>query len=212
MDDVSQDVTAEETATDSSAETNEEVVESQEETTAEPVDESGVPLRNRQAEQERKARRLSQAEAQSRLVSGTETSNEMTQDEAVKAVEDIADTRVRKAMEPLLAKQFLLEHPDAAEMIEDINRIRSQKSHLKGVEHLEDVYKIVKADRQDEMIRQQVENELRDKQVRTQAASQSSAEGVGKTKSASKVDDLATRIANAKTMEELQALGASLSA
>lgn len=203
---------AEETAPESSTE---EQTQATEEVAEEPVDESGVPLKNRMAELERKSKqRISQLEAQNALLSGaTSTSTQdMTEDEAVKAVENIADARVRKAMEPLLAKQFLLEHPDATEMIDDINRIRSQRSHLAGVEHLEDAYKIAKAEKQDELIRQQVEAELRDKQVRQQAASQSTAEGVGKVKGSSKEVDLATRIANAKSMEELEALGASISA
>lgn len=171
----------------------------------EPVDDKGVPLKNRQAEAVRKAKKLAAAE-QSLINRDTPDSSDT--DEAIRLVEQIAESKIMKRLEPVLARQFLMENPDAADMIEDINRIRSEYPELASVDKLEVAYKVAKAERQDEIIRKQVEAETAEKVETVAKAREAAAEG---TKTTAPPDSLANRIASANSLKELQELEAMLS-
>jgi len=171
----------------------------------EPVDDQGVPLRNRAAEATRKARQMAKAERD--LLTPAPVADD-DQNEAIRLVEQIAEQKVMKRLEPVLAKQFLMENPDAAEMIEDINRVRNEYPELRGIDRLDLAYKIAKAERQDEIIRQRVEREARAAEETRTRATQASAEGTGRT--SAPPDTLAQRISSAGSVKELKELEALL--
>lgn len=171
----------------------------------EPVDEQGVPLKNRAAEATRKARQMAKAERE--LLSPAQVPEE-DQNEAIRLVEQIAEQKIMKRLEPVLAKQFLMENPDAADMIEDINRVRAEYPELRGIDRLDVAYKIAKAERQDEIIRQRVESEARANEETRTKATQASAEGTGRT--SAPPDTLAQRISSAGSVKELRELEALL--
>lgn len=204
MDEEKVDVEATEEAVESLPEETPEVIDDvKEESPEEPLDENGIPVKNRIAEAKRKAKKLSQGEAESALLSET-PAYDGSQEDAVRIVESIAEQKVKKALEPMLARQFLADHPDAATMIEDINRVRSQHPELSGIENLEVAYKVAKADRQDEIIRQQVERRNQEALQTKEKATQAAIEGTGKSKSSP--TSLADQIASAGSIEELEAL------
>lgn len=189
-----------ETTPESSPETEQPV----EHTTDEPVDDKGVPLKNRIAEQQRKARKL--ADAQTSLVSQQMPTlpDDGSQDDALRVVETIAEQKARKMMEPILVKQFLYDNPDAAEFVEDINRVRAQYPELASVDKLDVAYRIARAERQEELLRQAEEKGRNEtaKVLNTQGAA--AVEGTGKV--TAPTASLADRIANARTEAELREL------
>lgn len=197
------DVQADDTATESSQETTEQ--EATETEATEESDSQEVPEKNRHAEAQRKARQAAKAEREL-LTPKTEIAD--TGDEALRIVEQIAEQKVMKRLEPVLAKQFLMENPDAVEMIEDINRIRAENPEISSVDKLEIAYKIAKAERQDELIRKRVEAESKANEETVAKATQASAEGTGKTKSSG--DSLEKRIASAGSLKELKELEAMI--
>ncbi len=138
-DDAELDVAAAElvTATESSTEEQQPVVEN-ETTIEEPVDESGVPLKNRLIEANRKleaARRaLANQAEKSILTPKVEEVTKTEQEEAIETVRRISREEAAKINEPILARQFLMEHPDAVNMVEAINEVRSLHPELAGVE------------------------------------------------------------------------------
>jgi hypothetical protein len=172
---------------------------------SEPIDEKGVPLRNRAAEASRKARKMLEAEKE--LLSPA-VDQDGDQDAAIRIVEQIAESKVMKRLEPILAKQFIMENPDAAEMIEDINRVRSQYPEVSSIDKLDVAYKIAKAERQDEIIRQQVEAESAARANTLEKATRASAEGTGQTRASA--DSLDKRINSASSLKELKELEAML--
>jgi hypothetical protein len=165
----------------------------------EPVDEKGVPLKNRLAEANRKLRKVQEAQEQL-----TQIPIQNDQEEAIRIVREIAREEQNKALEPLLAKQFLIENPDAVEIIEDINRIRSENPELAGVDKLNLAYKIAKAEKQDEIIRKRVESEKAQNEQIKEQSTQATAEGVGKTKSVPV--NVVDKINSATSLKELEAL------
>lgn len=171
----------------------------------EAVDESGVPLKNRAAEAQRKARQAAKAEKE--LLTPPK-GEEQDPNEALRLIERIADEKIMKRMEPILAKQFLMENPEAADMVEDINRIREQYPELAGVDKLDVAYKVARAERQDELIRQKVEAEAKEREETITKATQASAEGTGRAKAPA--DTLQQRISSAGSLKELQELEAML--
>jgi hypothetical protein len=174
--------------------------------TDEPVDDMGVPIRNRLAEANRKLARaeklLNQTQAQEELL------NPVDQDEAYKIVRGLAQEEAKKMMEPILAKQFLSENPDAVEMIEDINRIRAQYPEISSVDKLEVAYKIAKAEMQDELVKKQSEVRAKELQEKQLKANQSTVEGAGKLTAPAM--SIADRMKNATTVKELKELEALL--
>lgn len=165
-----------------------------EEKTEEPVDEKGVPVKNRLAEANRKLRK---AQAQEELL---DPSNE--QEQAIKVVRNLAQEEAKRMMEPILVKEFLRDNPDAIDMIEDINRIRTSNPELASVDKLDLAFKVAKAEKQDEIIRKRVELETKEKQETIERSNNASVEGTGKTKTPS--INLADKIANATSLKELQ--------
>lgn len=193
-----------ETTPDSSPEEQQPV-----EDTEEPVDDDGVPIKNRVAEANRKleqAKKLSSSEAQKELLKG-ETSVNNEDDDAIETVRRISREENSKVLEPLLVKQFLMENPDATNFVDDINRIREQYPELKGVDKLEVAYKIVKAERQDELIQQKVEQNLKAQQEQKQKSNNASIQGTGKVVPK---DNLADKINSASTLEELEKLASQI--
>lgn len=200
---------------DTTTETHQEVTEQQvddvkQEQAEEAVDETGVPLKNREAEAIRKARkaeRMTQAQAESALLSGNVREDAGgSQEDAIAIVAAIADQQAKKAMEPLLAKQFLLEYPEARDMVTEINEIRNKYPELRDVDKLPLALKIAQAERQDEIIRQQVEARTTENQAKLEKSNNASLEGTG---SAKKVDGNKTaveQIASANSIEELERL------
>lgn len=162
--------------------------------TEEPTDDKGVPLKNRLAEANRKLRKVQESQE----------SPKTDQEEAIRIVREIAREEQNRALEPLLAKQFLMENPDAVEIIEDINRIRNENPELAGVDKLNLAYKIAKAEKQDEIIRQKVEEEKRQIEQTKEQSTQATAEGVGKVKSSPV--NLVDKISSANSLKELEAL------
>jgi hypothetical protein len=214
MEDI-EEVQVDDTTTETHQEVTDESVDDVKEGQAEEaVDELGVPLKNREAEATRKARkadRMSQSAAEKALISGSGVEEAGgDQEDAIRIVSAIAEQKTRQALEPILAKQFLLENPDARDMIEDINRVRTSYPELAGIDKLEVAYKIAKADRQDEIIRQRVESEHRAKQETLNKSKQASLEGTGRTKSGDSTQTAAEQIAGATSLEELQKLEDSL--
>lgn len=168
----------------------------------EPVDEAGVPLRNREAEARRKARKAEDARRE--LLSPKARETESEQDEAIRIVERIAEEKVMKRLEPILARQFLAENPDAADMVEDINRVRQQYPELASIDRLDAAYKIARAERQDELIRKQVESEQAEREATREKASQAAAEGTGRTRAAADTLDQRISTASMKDLEEIE--------
>jgi len=185
----------------------EETESAVEEVPAEPVDDKGVPLKNRQAEVNRKMRKMSQSEAQSALV-GQPTAQETTQDEAIRIVENIAEQRISRRLEPLLVKQFLLDNPDAKDMVEEINRVRASNPAIAGVDQLETAYKVAKAEMQDNIIRQRVEQETKQNIEKKTKAESASIEGVGRVRAPQTT--LADKINSASSLDELKELEQSI--
>lgn len=202
-------VLAEDTAAESHQQATEQEVDNSStvETAEEPVDETGVPLKNRQAEAERKARKSRQAETE--LLGGSKATESPDQNEAIRVVEAIASQQIKKSLEPLLAKQFLLDNPDAVDMIEQINTVRASHPELAGIDKLELAYKIAKADRQDELIRLRVEATQKEAEITLEKSNQASLEGAGKARQP--VKNLNEQIAGANSLEELRKLEAMLS-
>lgn len=174
---------------------------------AELVDEKGVPLKNRQAEATRKARKMTQAEAQSALAGQPVDSNEQT-DEAIRIVESIAEQKVAKRLEPILVKQFLADNPDAKDMIEQINNVRSANPAIAGIDQLETAYKVVKAEMQDEIIRQKVEAERQTNIEKTEKSTSATIDGVGKIKAPQQT--ISDQINDASSLEELKKIETAL--
>lgn len=168
---------------------------------SEPVDEMGVPIKNRLAEYERK---LAKLEAQNKIVPDVEEN----EDEAIKIVESIAEKKVLERLSPVIARQFLSDYPDAANMIDDINRIRQSNPEISGVDKLSLAYKIALAEKQDEIIRQRVEQESQARAKTIEESKQASIEGTGR--STSPAPNINELIANAKTMDDLLAVEQSL--
>ena len=83
-------------------------------------DESGVPIKNRLAEANRKLRKAQ--EAQEKLVKPNNS-----QEEAIKLVQNLAQDEAKKIITPILVKDFLRDNPDAVDMIEDINKTSYSK-------------------------------------------------------------------------------------
>jgi hypothetical protein len=195
-----------ETATESSP-ADQQTVETEE--TTEPVDEQGVPLKNRVAEQQRKARKI--AAAQASIVGQTEPTlqDDGSQEDALRLVETIAEGKARKMIEPIMVRQFLYDNPDAADMVEDINRVRAQYPELASVDKLDVAFRIAKAERQDELLRIAEEKGRNETRKILETQGQAAIEGTGKV--TAPTASLADRIANAKTPEELQALEQYLS-
>jgi hypothetical protein len=165
-----------------------------EEKTEEPVDDKGVPVKNRLAEANRKLRK---AQAQEELL---DPNNDT--EKAIKVVRDLAQEEAKKMMEPILVKDFLRDNPDAIDMIEDINRIRTNNPELASVDKLDLAFKVAKAEKQDEIIRKRVELETKEKQETIERSNNASVEGTGKTKTPS--INITDRIANATSLKELQ--------
>jgi hypothetical protein len=188
-------VQVEDTTEETQPETTEQAQDDvKEEVAEEPVDDKGVPLKNRIAEAKRK---LIKQEKE------PEKGNDL---EVLKTAEEIAVQSSKKAIEPILVKQFLYENPQAAELVEEINAVRAQIPELSGVEHLETVFKIVKAEKQDELLRQAEENGRKETEEKLNKAGQSAIEGAGKTPTPA--SNLADRIKNATSLKELQELEA----
>lgn len=191
-------------AEDSSPEVGQSSVDDVKQGAAEPVDEKGVPLKNRQIEADRRAR-MSASQAERALTRGiTEEKPAVDQEEAIKIVEGIADKKARALMEPLIAKQFLLEHPDAVNFVEDINQVRALYPELASADKLEIAYKIVRADRQAEVDQQRADAERRELDTISTNARQAAAQGTGKVSPPS--PDVSQLILEAQTLEDLQAL------
>jgi len=194
-----------ETAVDSQPQEQQTVEDaSQDDSVAtEPVDEIGVPLRNREAEAHRKALKALQSQPET---------NVSSEDEAIKIVEGIAlkkaQEQVAKSIEPLLVKQFLMENPDASEMVDDIIRIRQQYPELAGVDKLDLAYRIARSDRQDALVAKKLEQGLLEKQQIKEKSSQAGVEGAGSSKSVG--NSLIDKINGANTLAELQALEKSI--
>lgn len=203
---------------DTAAETHQEETDQalddvKEEAADEPVDGAGVPLKNRQAEAERKARkaRMSDSQAQDAILKQPVQGNAGSgQDEALRIVQGIAGDVVKKSLEPLLAKQFLMEHPEARDMIEELNEIRASNPEIAGVDKLELALKIAKANRMDEEIRRGVESARAKEDETLEKSKQASLEGSGRAKTPTQKGDLASQIAKAGTLEELRKLEAQL--
>lgn len=176
---------------------------------AEPVDETGVPIKNRMAEADRKAKqRLSQIEAERALLSGaTSTAQKgesQDQEEAIEIVRKVAREENQRALEPILAKQFLMENPDAASMIDEINQVRARYPELHSIDRLDVAYKIALAEKQEEIIRQRVEQGKKELLEREQKANQATVEGTGRTRTTE--PNVADRIAGATSLADLKAL------
>lgn len=181
-------------------ETETEFNEEEEVKTEEPVDEKGVPVKNRLAEANRKLRKAQ--EAQETLLDPEVQQSQ--QEQAMKIVRDLAQEETKKMMEPILVKEFLRDNPDAIDMIEDINRIRTANPELASVEKLDLAFKVAKAEKQEEIIRKRVEAENLAKEEKVEKSTQATVEGTGKSK-APKID-LAERISKAGSLKELQEL------
>jgi hypothetical protein len=194
-----------ETTEDSSSEEQQPEEESQDTSTEEPVDEDGVPIKNRVAEANRKlakAKELSPSQAQKELLK-TDTSGVETEDDAIEVVRRITREEQQKALEPVLTKQFLLENPDALNFIDDINRIRDQYPELKGASKLDVAFKIAKAERQDEIIQRKVEQGLKSQEEQKQKANNASITGTGKVTPNTSLND---QIGQAETLADLEKL------
>ena len=122
----------------------------------------------------------------------------------MKIVRDLAQEETKKMMEPILVKEFLRDNPDAIEMIDDINRIRTANPELASVEKLDLAFKVAKAEKQEEIIRKRVEEENLSKAEKVEQSTQATVEGTGKSKTP-KID-LADRISKAGSLKELQEL------
>ncbi len=175
----------------------------------EPVDENGVPLKNRVAEKERKLnQRLKQLEAQEALLTKPkESTPEVTEDDeetGLRIVREITAKAINERLEPVLARQFLMENPDAADMVEDINRIRTQHPELAGVDKLDIAYKLAKAERMDEEIRKATENTRAETERIQKSAESAAVEGVGKTNAP--MESLDDKIKGATSLKELEEL------
>jgi len=170
----------------------------------EPVDETGVPLKNREAEARRKAAKALQSPEQAQ----TPTS----EDEAIRIVKEIAskeaEEKIMKRIEPILVRQFLSENPDAANHVDRMNQIRLENPELKSVDKLDLVYKIAKAEAQDEIIAKKLEQGLIQNQQIKEKSQQASIEGTGAIKSPS--TSLVDKINNANSLADLQALEDSI--
>lgn len=177
-----------------------EAEEKPEAPTEEPVDEKGVPVKNRLAEANRKLRKAQ--EAQETLLNPEVQQTQ--QEEAIKLVRELAQAESKKMMEPILVKEFLRDNPDAVDMIEDINRIRTENPELSGVDKLDLALKIAKAEKQDEIIRKRVELEREQKIQKEEKSTQATVEGTGKTKAP--VITMTDKIATAKSLDELKNL------
>lgn len=192
-----------ETALEPSLEEEQPVVDDvKEEATDEPVDEMGVPIKNRIAEIERKKRQLSKIEAEKGLMS--QPQHPITEDEAVTLLKNV----VNEAVAPIKARQFLAENPDAAAMIDEINQVRAQHPEISGIDNLDLAYKIAKAEMQDEIIRRKVEAGQKENIQKQENAKQATLEGAGKTKAPTA--PLTDRIKSAGSIEELEQLAADL--
>lgn len=193
------DVLVEDTTTDSSPEGTEAAAEDtdvKEEDSA--VDDKGVPVKNRLAEANRKLRKFRE------LQESAKGETPATDEEALTIVRQIAREENQKALEPLMAEQFLMKNPDAVDMIEDINRVRQENPELAGIDKLHLAYKIAKAERQDEIIAKKVEAE-RAKVLETKEISKkSTSDGVGRSTPATV--SIADKVNSATTLEELRAL------
>lgn len=187
---------AEDTATQSTEETTEQVQDDVKEST-EAVDEKGVPLRNRIAEAERKLHKVEKVQ---------ETQSE--QDEAIRIVREIAREEAGASsplIQKLVVKQFLLENPDAANLVDEMNQIRVQHPELSSIDKLDLVYKLAKSDKQEAtLVEQEIKRtkELEEKTIKGNQASVESGQISSPTSS------LAERIKNAKSIEELDQLAA----
>jgi len=170
----------------------------------EPVDEIGVPLKNREAESRRKAMKALQSPEAKQAPS--------SEDEAIKIVEGIAlkkaEEQINKRIEPILVKQFLMENPDAADLVEDINRIRQTYPELASVEKLDLAYKVARAEHQEALIAKRLEQGRIEKQQIKEKSSQASIEGAGSSKTVG--NTILDKINNATTLKELQELERSI--
>lgn len=197
-------VQAEVTAAATQQETTEQAQDDVSTGAEEAVDEAGVPLKNRQAEAERKARK---ANARTTLLAPpAAAAPQLDQNEAIRLVRELARQEAQKLNEPLVVQAFLNNNPDAAEMVDDINRIRASHPELSGVDKLELAYKIARADRQDEIIRKQVEGRLQENETTVQKGNQAALEGAGKTRVVPK--NLNEQINTAGSLADLQKLEA----
>lgn len=177
------------------------VVETEEQP-SEETDETGVPVKNRLAEANRKLRKAQEKEQELEKAQETLTQQpDIPEDEAIRLVESIAERQTKKVVEPLIVEQFLNRNPDAANMVDDINRVRVEHPELSSVDQLELAYKVAKAEKQDEIIRKKVELQRQEAVEREEKSNQSSIEGTGKKAPAMSLDD---KIKGAKTLDELQ--------
>jgi len=185
------------------ATTEQQPVETEAVKTDEPVDENGVPIKNRLAEANRKLAKAEKLLNQTQ-VQEIEPQDQSEQERAMGIVRGLAQEEAKKMMEPILARQFLSENPDASGMIEDINRIRAQYPEISGVDKLEVAYKIAKAERQEEIIRKQSEVRAKELQEKEIKSNQAGIEGTGKSNSPAMT--IADRIKNATSLKELKEL------
>jgi len=193
---VATEATAEDTATQSTEETTEQVQDDVKEST-EAVDDKGVPLKNRIAEAERKLHKAEKIQ---------ETQTE--QDEAVRIVRQIAReeaSALNPQLEKLIVKQFLLENPTAAELVDEMNEIRAQHPELSSIDKLDLVYKLAKSDKQEAILIEQEQKRAKETEEKIIKGNQASVESG---QISSPASNLADRIKNAKSEAELNELAA----
>jgi len=201
MEEETQDVLAEEQVAtqDPSPEQQDPVQDQAESRPSEETDEKGVPLKNREAEAQRKAKAASRAQ-QALLSQETPSSS----DDSDRRLQELADRAAARRLEPVLAKQFLMENPDAMELVDDINRIRQEYPEISGIDKLDVAYKVAKAERQEEILRKRLEQEELRKAETLEKAASASAQGTNKAKAPA--DSLDQRISQAASLKELQDL------
>lgn len=189
--------------TDGNSQEQQTVADDVKKVATEPVDETGVPLKNREAEARRKAEKALQS---------PETKSVSSEDEAIKIVENIAqkqaEEQINKRIEPLLVKQFLMENPDASALVDDINRIRQTYPELASVDKLDLAYKIAKAEQQDALIAKKLEQGRQETLKIKEKSSQAGIEGAGSSKTVGTT--ILDKINSATSLKELQELERSI--
>lgn len=181
---------------------------------SEPVDGQGVPIRNREAEAIRKARKADEAQSQllhpvqPTVQPGSEPAAQPTQEEVLQAINTMVAQNIEQRLAPITARQFLAENPDATEMIEDINRIRQTHPEVGGINQLQLAYRLAKAERQEALLNTQAE-QARINEANLQAkAQQAGVEGGGRANPQNPSID--ESIKNATSIAELDKIMASL--
>lgn len=178
-----------------------EEVEQPVETPQEEVDEKGVPIKNRLAEIERKKRQISAVEAQKAL---TEQPGGNSPEDPIEIVRNI----VREQTAPLTVQLFLANNPDAAGMVEDINRVRTAHPEVAGIDQLDLAYKLAKIERFEAAEKAKIKQTERENLEKEEAAKSASIEGTGKVKAP--LTSISDRISEAGSIEELNKIADSI--